>query len=296
MNREPSSTGYGADCAGIERSAAVLQAVRESMAPMIRLLISNGVGHHELSRVLKPDFIEAARAAIVAENRLPTQAALSLRAGVQRKNGLVSINAAEGERQEAAAEFAGATGVAVSVLRKWLTDPAYCDATGKPMPLSLVGAEPSFQSLVAGVTTDYSKRSVLDELVGLGFARENATGAEMVTAPETISAVFGRACRDLAAHVGDHLEAGVANLIAVRDGNSAPCLEHSVYGNGLSDRSLQLLSELAGKVWQQACTTMAQAARRRFDEDQASVATLAKDLSNSPPRGRMRFGAYLYRR
>ena len=306
----------GVACAGVDRSAAVLDAARTTMTPMIRLLVSNGVGHQELCRLLKPLFIETARDAIVSEGRSPTQAALSLRAGVQRKNGLVAMHQSQaspashpvaqggtvgplpGSPAGGSQDPATPAGMVVSVLRRWVGDPAYQDPSGQPIQLPFSGDAPSFQALVASVTSDYSKRSVLDELIGLGFARETAAGVALVTEADRARGLFGSACRDLAAHVGDHLEAGLANLRAIGDGEAAPYLEHSVFGNGLSEHSLQSLSDLAGEVWQQACTTMAQAARRRFDEDRGSdAAPGANRPATAPPlRGRMRFGAYLYRR
>ncbi|MGE0313641.1 MAG: DUF6502 family protein [Lautropia sp.] len=279
------------------RAAAVAAAARRVMVPLVRMLVAHGIGYQETCRFLRTMFVDEARNALDAEGRATSQAALSLRAGVQRKR----LRTGDGGRVDgsppapsrtADADDTGAAGagVALAVLRAWCTQTRWLDAGGAPARLRLDADAPSFQALVAGVTSDFSRRAVLDELVARGWVRETADGVEVVADPSGSVDAFRRACADLAVQVGDHLAAGGENLQAVRAGAAAPLLDHSIYANGLSTASLDALAALARQAWQDACSGVAREAGVRLAEDRASGGG-----DGVVDGGRMRFGAYLYR-
>ncbi len=279
----------GVDSA-VVHADAVANAARRMLMPMVRMLIANGVGYQESCRFLKPMFIDAAREALVDAGRPVGQAALSLRAGVQRKGirpdtGISPVNSKAGD--DAANGSEAGMGIALAVLREWQSGAQWQDVHGRPACLRLDSNTPSFQALVARVTSDFSRRAVLDELVGLGFARETADGVEMHSPGARHGEAFLRVCADLGDQIGEHLDAGVANLHAVKSGLPAPFLDHSVYARGLSSESLDALSALAGEAWQQACSSVAKAARERYAADRSD---------GVPVDAHLRFGAYLYRR
>ncbi|MEZ5727152.1 MAG: hypothetical protein R3E48_03540 [Burkholderiaceae bacterium] len=153
--------------------------------------------------------------------------------------------------------------LAEQVFTRWTTNAAYRRADGRPERLLLAGAAPSFEALVASITRDVSRRTVLDELVGLGLVREIDGWVEPLA--DTMSPRQGLAevARYFADHLHDHLAAGAANVDAVAHGRQAPFLEHSLYGGGLSPESIEYLAALARSLWQPVFTQMVDAARQR---------------------------------
>ena len=84
-------------------------------------------------------------------------------------------------------------------------------------------------------------------------------------------------------HIHDHLAAGAANLLAVNKDEKAPFLEHSMYVNGISDASIEMLGNMARNQWKQIFEASVNAAQQRYEVDR-----------QHGHRGRLRFGVYVY--
>jgi hypothetical protein len=248
------------------------------LAPLVRLLVAHGVGYTRLSQALKRVFMDAARAELQAEGARITDAAISLRSGVHRKE----VRAAHAGAEEPAAP-PRALSLAEQVFTRWQTDAAYRDAGGGPAPLPLSGPAPSFDSLVTAITRDFSRRTLLDELVRLGLVREDDGHAVPLADAVVPRRGFAEVAQYYGAHLHDHLAAGAANVRAATRGESPPFLEHSVYANGLSDASLAQLGAVARTLWKPAFNQMVETANQRYALDRERGA-----------RGRMRFGVYFY--
>ncbi len=279
----------------------VLSHALEMLAPLVRLLVSQGVGYPRLAQALKQVFMQAALEELHREGRRVTDAAISVRSGVHRKDvraagaTLASTAAASAAAASDASASAaapsdatsgrrrGAGSVADQVYTRWTTDAAYRDADGRPSALPLAGPAPSFDTLVSAVTRDLSRRTVLDELVRLGLAREHEGRVEPLADAAIPRADLARMLEFLSDHVHDHLAAGEANLRAARAGDKPPFLEHALYANGLSDASIEQLRQLAVQLWRTAFGQIAEAARQRHAIDREH----GRD-------GRLRFGVYFY--
>lgn len=261
--------------------AVLLSEAVATLEPLIRLWIANGIGFTEIARALRAGFVDVAEKELEAGGRKSTDAAVSLLSGVHRKEVKSHRASREGSRDEAPGERE--LSYAEQVFTRWGTDAAYRDAEGKPMALPLGGVAPSFEALVASVTRDFSKRTVLDELVRLGLVREE--GETVV--PQAEAMVPKRGMLDLARylqeHLHDHMAAGVANLQAIGRDAKAPYLEHSMYVNGISDSSIEMLSNLARNYWKQAFDAAVNAAQQRYEVDR-----------QHDHQGRLRFGVYVY--
>lgn len=295
------------------RGEFLLGPTLELLAPLVRLLVANGVTYPQLAQALKTVFVDEARSLIADEGRRATDAALSLRSGVHRKDvRSLREHGATGDPARSTASDAGAPratrpgaadalrrslNLAEQVFTRWTTNAAYRRADGRPERLPLAGAAPSFEALVASITRDVSRRTVLDELVGLGLVREIDGWVEPLA--DTMSPRQGLAevARYFADHLHDHLAAGAANVDAVAHGRQAPFLEHSLYGGGLSPESIEYLATLARSLWQPVFTQMVDAARQRHEIDRAGpsdeVPAESGPGERAPP-GRMRFGVYFY--
>ncbi len=212
-----------------------------------------------------------------------TDAAISVRSGVHRKDVRVLSKPAADNPSESAADKPRALSLAGQVYTVWTTDARYRNATGEPVALPLTGPAPSFDTLVRSVSTDFSRRTVLDELVRLGLVEE----IEGMVAPQAAAMVpsqaYAESLQFLTENVRDHLDAGMNNLRAVVDGEPAPFLEHSMYAEGISDASIEQLANLARQLWKPAFNQVVDAARQRFELDRQNGHT-----------GRVRYGVYVY--
>ncbi|MGE0315177.1 MAG: DUF6502 family protein [Lautropia sp.] len=297
----PPAPGSG-DSAGalvLERSIALLQ-------PLVRLLVEHGVGYPAFAAGLRAAFIEAARAQLLAQGARVTDAAISVRSGVHRKEVRVASAAlarggtpadaparapdavradpaagpaadAQADAQADVDQRRGAArrgerrslSLAEQVFTRWTTDAAYRDRDGRPAVLPLGGAAPSFESLAASITRDVSRRTVLAELVRIGLVEERGDSVVPLADAVVPKAGFETTLRYLSDHVHDHLAAAAANLGATTHGAKPPFLEHSLYANGLSDESIAQLSTMARTLWRPSFERMTDAARQRFEIDRA---------------------------
>lgn len=263
------------------RGDLLLAQTAEMLEPLARLLVANGVGYTQLAQAMKRVFMLAARQELQSEGRRITDAAISLRSGVHRKE--VRTASAQAPSQAAAPAAPRALSLAEQIFTKWLTDAAYRDVDGHPAPLELTGPAPSFDSLVTSVSKDFSRRTILDELHRLGLVREENHRVIPLSEAVVPRRGFSQVARYYTAHLHDHLAAGAANVRAAADGNPPPFLENSVYANGLTSASLEQLGQLARVLWKPAFSQMVEAANQRFALDRDKQAT-----------GRMRFGIYFY--
>jgi hypothetical protein len=281
---------------GSAEAELLLQRAGDLLEPLAQLLVKRGVGYTQLAQALKPVFLEAARKELKFSGRKETDAALSLLSGLHRKDVRAfeeQIMAAARASKKGAQHQSGATGrrltlprslsFAEQVFTRWATDAAYLNRDGKPAVLPVLGPEPSFDALVNSISKDFSRRTVLDELLRLGLVQEEGEQLVPLTNGVAPTRGFDELTRYLSTNVQDHLAAAVQNVLSVSDGEKAPFLEHAMYANGLSEESIALLSNLARQLWQGSFKQMVDTARQRHQIDEA------KELP-----GRMRFGVYFY--
>ena len=267
---------------GAAEADLLLERACDVIGPLARLLVAKGVGYTQLAVALKAVFMEAARAELARSQGKETDAAISLLSGVHRKD----VRAYQAQRESSQMQSpkpSRALSLAEQVFTRWATDAACKDEEGQPAVLSLLGPAPSFDSLVNAISKDFSRRTVLDELLRLGLVSEQ--GDYLVPLAQGVAPTkgFTELTHYLATNVHDHLAAAAENVRAVSAGDKAPFLEHSMYANGLSPASIAQLSHLAKTLWQPAFGQMVDAARQRYAVDEANEES-----------GRMRFGVYFY--
>jgi hypothetical protein len=249
------------------REAAVL------MAPIARWLLRHGVPYNAFADMLKSVFVSAAREELELGGARPTHSALSVLSGVHRKD----VRNLEASPEPPAAPRS--VSLASQVFTRWITDPKYRSAHGKPRRLLRSGADNSFESLARAVSSDVHPRTVLDELLRLGLARLD--GDDVV--PTRASFVPSRQLDELTAlfssNVSDHIAAAVHNLTV----EAPKYLEQSVFADGLTPESIDRLHLCARSAWDSAFASIVGEARERVDAD----ADTESDV-------RMRFGVYFY--
>lgn len=259
--------------------------LRESsalLAPWIRLLVVHGVTYPMLAQALKAVFLEAARAELTAGSARVTDSALSLQSGLHRKDVRTL-----GQRARNTPPSNPKLSLASEVATRWLTDPGYQGAEGRPLALPQRSRAPdmaSVERLSTSVSKDFHPRSVLDELIRLGVVAEEGETVRLVLDSFTPQAQFAEALAFLSANVCDHLAAGAANLAAAARGERGPFLEHAMFADQLGPDDARAVQAAASR-----------AAKEAIDKAIAA-ASEAVEHSRRAGRGgmRVRFSAYFF--
>jgi len=268
------------------RSHLALAAVLHVFKPLARLLLRHGVAYPAFAAALKRVFMEAARDELARTGRQPTDSAVSLLSGVHRRD-VRTLTAL-------AAEQAGALpdeprNLASEVVARWLSDPAYLDADGEPLPLPRYGDAPSFDALVFSVSGDIRARAMLAELERLAIAQFTDPVVQLLAPGFVPRQGFAETLALLRDNLHDHAAAATLNMAAI-DGTGADphnYLEQSVFVDELTAESARHLHAVAARVWRQAFRTVMREAQARFDHDQTHATAAQR-------RHRARFGSYFY--
>jgi hypothetical protein len=263
------------------RADLTLAAAVRLLAPMIPLLLREGVSYPRFANALKKAFLEEAPAVLLDSSIRVSDSSVSTLTGIHRKD--VREWRSAGHPRPQARTF----GAVMTLFTRWSTDPAYCDARGRPLALERKGGPGTFEALAASVSNDVHPRTMLQELLRLGVA-------ELVEGSADGGDDRVRLCADafvprdgapemlqlLSDNVGDHLAAAVQNVL----GATPPMLEQSIYADKLRPESVEEMGALARQVWQGAFNDIVRQATALSDQD-AGQAGAAH---------RLRVGMYFY--
>lgn len=255
-----------------------LDRVLRVLQPLVRLLVRNGVTYPVFAAACKRVFLAAAQQELAARAMPATDSAVSLLSGVHRRDvrTLTRGAPAVGDGEPAV------LGMAAQVVARWMNDPAYQAADGTRRVLPRGGPAPSFDALVAGVSSDVRAKAVLDELLRLSVVTETDAGLVLDKSGFAPRGNFAEQSWLSAQNLHDHAAAMVANL-----GGEANHLEQAVFVDEISAASAVQLKRVSVEAWKQAFKTVMGQAQERFDADAA----------HTPPeerRHRARFGVYFY--
>lgn len=257
----------------------------ELLGPICDLAVSEGVKLQTLIDMLKHGLVDAAiRQPDGNTGSIPadlSDSRLSVMTGVHRKDlrALRKLGALRAVRHRH---------LAAEIFARWLSDPQFLTRKGQPRVLprqSRQSTEPSFESLVAGISTDVHPRSVLDELLRLSLVTWNAPDGndtiKVIATAFTPSEDRVAQLRFLSANAADHLRAGCANL----EHKGRAFLEQAIYSDELSKQSAERFNQLTLQAWERAFADLMPALRELFKADQNS---------GRPMDHRVRFGMYGY--
>jgi hypothetical protein len=259
------------------RHAIVLASVLRILRPLVRLLLRHGITYTELAAAMKPVFLEAARAEL-AQRRMPaTDSAITLLSGVHRRD---VRELSRGARAAVATDEAAAPlSLSGELVGRWLTDPRWQDAAGRPQPLPRA----EFDALAESVSRDVRPRALLDELQRLGAVHALEDGqVQLVADGFAPRQGFGALAQVMANNLGDHAAAAAANLQG--DENY---LEQSVFVDQLRPESVAWVRREAKAAWGRAMKDVLREAQQRFSEDEAHATPQQRTQ-------RARFGVYFY--
>jgi len=242
-----------------EDGTALVGALASLLEPIAMLAVSRGLPFASIEDLLKGAFVEAARRA------QPESAGARIVSRVATATGLT--------RREVTRLLESPRGLppvrpspATQIFTRWRADPALRDLRGRPLVLPRLGPAPSFEALARSVTQDVHPRSLLDELCRLGLTVED--GDRVKLASDSVVGVRDseRAYRFLASNVGDHLRAGVANVLA----DAPPHVEQAVFADELSEQSMTAFRELVKSQWQAVLGAFVPALQALVDADAAA--------------------------
>jgi Family of unknown function (DUF6502) len=256
-----------------EHAALCLREGRSLMLPLVRWLLRHGVSYAAFADMLKGVFVQVAREEIVGGGARPTHSALSVLSGVHRKDVRLLADTAPHDALPRHIPLAS------QLFTRWLTDPAYCDASGKPRRLPRQGTEPSFETLARQLSSDVHPRTLLEELLRLGIVQLDGDDVVPQSAAFVPAAGLAEMTALFSANAGDHVAAAVHNLTE----GGPKFLEQSVFANGLTQASARQLEETAREAWAQSFEKFAGQAKERLKAD-----------AGSAENHRIRFGVYFY--
>jgi hypothetical protein len=237
---------------------ALTAAIAALLEPIATLAVARGLPAAAVEELLRAAFVAAAQQA------QPESAGPRIVSRVSAATGL-------SRREVTRLLEAGTVGTppatrpspATQVFTRWQTDPLLKKGRHRRQTLPRTGPAPSFEALARSVTQDVHPRTLLDELCRLGLVA--VEGAEVRLLGERVVAGGDseRAYRFLGSNVGDHLRAGVANLLA----DAPPHLEQAVFADELSAESMAAFHALARAQWQALLVAVAPALQSLIEAD-----------------------------
>jgi hypothetical protein len=257
-----------------------LAAALRLLAPLVTLMLREGVTYTRFANALKKSFLEAAPGILEASSIRVTDSSVSTLTGIHRKD--VREWRAIGQPRPQAKAF----GAAMAVFTRWANDSEFRTKKGRPRVLPRSGGPGSFEALAAATSNDVHPHTLLQELLRLGVVRvervSNGAVDKVALCMDAFVPKKGTAemLQLLSDNVGDHLAAAVHNVSE----SGAPMLEQSVFADNLRPESVEALSILARQIWAKAFHDMVRAATAMCDQDQGDPAA----------DRRMRVGMYFY--
>jgi hypothetical protein len=261
--------------------AALVQALRRVLQPLVRLMLANGITLQYLSELLKSLYVEVAERDFRIDGKPPTDSRISLMSGVHRKD----VSRLRAELQAEAPARPAVVPLGASLVAVWLGTPAYLDEAGRPLPLPRLRSEGggrSFEALVASVNSDIRSRVVLDEWLRLGLVRIDEEKRVCLNADAFVpSEGFDEKAFYFGHNLHDHLSAAAHNL----QGQQPPFMERSVHYDALHAGSVQALSQQALALGMKALLAVNKSAMQAEQQDAAQP---------PEPLQRITFGVYFY--
>ncbi len=261
-----------------DREALLLRTAEEVLLPLARLCAAHGLHFAKAEELFKRAYVRAARerrqAAGERSSRDVSQVATAT--GLSRRD-VARIDA------ELAPRALQRTTPATQLLTRWLADRSLRHRNGRIRKLPRQGPAPSFEALAQSVTRHVHPRSLLDEMLRLGFVKLVDEGTSVVPLPVRVvpEADEARLYGFLAANVGDHLSAAVANVLH----KDRRHLEQAIFSNALSSASIPSAQALVSAQWTHLLSALVPALEGLIEQDGAA---------GRPPDHRLRVGLYAY--
>ncbi len=222
----------------------VLNALADVFVPLAQLCIAKGIRIRAVEERLRSAFVAAARDAH------PNQLATRLTSRISATTGLTRREVARLETEPDAVHQPQHSPV-TELFTRWMSDPDFHGADGKPLALARQGQPPSFESLAQSITRDVHPRTLLNELCRLQIAAHDvqADTVQLIREAFVPRGDWARMLAFLSENVGDHFRAAVANVLQEGTNSGKQEIEQAIFADELSAESLSSAHELMGRQW-----------------------------------------------
>ncbi|MBY0508796.1 MAG: hypothetical protein K2P94_01465 [Rhodospirillaceae bacterium] len=258
----------------------LVSAVKRLLRPVVRLLISKGMGLPALTEVLKEVYVDVALREFPTRGKKQTDSSISILTGVHRKD--VKRLRTKKDRGPQAPR---SVSIGAQLVARWVGSRETTDKKGRPLPLPRQAESaggPSFDALVAGVSTDVRPRAVLDEWLRLGIAHLDADERVVLNQLAFVPQKgFEEKAFYLGRNIHDHVAAAAHNLL----GEGNPQLERSVHYSGLTSESAKALAAASERVGMEAL----------LEINRLALQLISQDKGNENATRRINFGLYFYK-
>jgi len=258
----------------------VVSAVKRLLRPLVRLMISKGMGLPTLTELLKEVYVDVAAHEFTNAGKKQTDSGISILTGVHRKD----VKRLRGKRDKGP-RAPRSVSIGAQIVARWVGSANTTDRKGHPLPLPRqAGApgKPSFDALVAGISTDVRPRAVLDEWLRLGIAHLDKEERVVLN---HFAFVPQKGLEEKAFYLGrnihDHIAAASHNLL----GEGNPQLERSVHYSALTPDSAAKLADAAQKAGMDAL----------LEINRMALELAAEDNGKENATRRINFGLYFYK-
>jgi Family of unknown function (DUF6502) len=242
---------------------AVLDALVGVFVPLAQLCIAKGIRIPAVEERLRSAFVVAARDAH------PNQLATRLTSRISATTGLTRREVARLEREPDAVRQPQHSPM-TELFTRWMSDPEFEGADGKPQVLARQGKAPSFESLAQSITRDVHPRTLLNELCRLQIAAHDvqADTVQLIREAFVPRGDWARMLAFLRENVGDHFRAAVANVLQESTNVAKPQIEQAIFADELSAESLASAHELMGRQWRALLAQVVPELEKLIEADQ----------------------------
>ena len=232
-----------ADLAEDGANKPLVEALRRLLRPLVRLLISRGVGFPFLAALLKRIYVDVAHSEFQEPGKAPTVSRVSLLTGVHRKDVRAFLDEGSGD-----SEVPRAISLGARLVSTWTNSRRYLDREGRPKSLPRAGRDGrrvTFDDLVEEVHRgDVRPKAVLEELERLGVVRvDEDDTVHLDTEALVPQGAFEETAWYFGRNLRDHIGASAHNLL----GQEPSFPERAAYHDGLSSESVEALRALASE-------------------------------------------------
>ena len=289
---------------------ALLVAIKKVLRPFVRLLLSFHVTLPFLIELLKEIYVDVAERDFRLDSKKQTDTRISMLTGVHRKDTKRLRNRGHDQAQpnnqnpdQDQTKTPTAVSIGAQLVSKWVSDPEYLDARGKPRRLTLKAdndnPEAGFEHLVQSIyKQDMRARVILDEWLRLGIVSlVDEQWVELNTQGFIPTKGLEEKAYYLGMNIADHLNAAAQNLQAEKP----PYLERCVYYDGLCEASIQELNQEAEKqgmallqALNKKAITLKAHDKKHFDQLNQHDINQPDPPPVSDQPHRMNFGLYFY--
>jgi hypothetical protein len=261
--------------------AALQQALERVLGPVARLAVARGLSVTVVEELLRRAFVHAA-SLVPHVGAAPTVSSIATATGLTRRE-VTRLKA-----QPSPTPAAERPSLATQVFTRWRADRRLRDGRGRAKALPRLGPAPSFEALAQSVTRDVHPRTLLEELCRLGLARVDAASDRVHLLQEAFVPRddLARMLAFLGHNAGDHLAAGVANVL----GDQRKHFEQAVFADDLSDESIEAAKKLVNAQWRALTAAVVPELEALVEADAEAI---KRDRTHRARR-RLRIGLYSF--